>query len=222
MNIEILGPRGSGKTILGKSISSELQLKYISLGEISRAEIRNDTQLGREMSYFIDNKILYPKGFLKELIRRNISDAIESGGFVLDGYPRQRSEAIELKTIMEELNTQLDIVIDLDTPPDIVKQRAEKRLICTSCDYQGVDLGTNTSHDCPNCKSVLSKREDDRPEEIERMYNLYVAERDAILDILRPITVYDVLKLDGTRSPGYLVSIAIFHLNNFINSRPNS
>ena len=218
MNIEILGSRGSGKTTLGKSLSSELDIQYVSVGEIARGEMTNGTPIGKQMQHYIDTKQLYPAGFLTNLIQDRLHRAIESkSGFILDGYPRHHSEANELVGIMYNLQANLDFIIGLDLPLKTIKERVARRLICTSCDYQDIKIAENPSHSCLNCNQPLEVRRDDTDEEIERAFNLYRTQKTQILDVLTPITLYGVINLDGKNEHGYLLNAALVGINEILN-----
>lgn len=213
MNLEILGPRGAGKTTLGKNLSTEFNIKYISLGEIARREMSEETPLGKEMQYFINTKQIYPEGFLTELIQVNLEQAINShGGFVLDGYPRHEDEANDLVKIISNINSNFDFILSLDLPLESIKERVSKRLICTSCDYHDVKSINTSIQICPNCTTILVPRNDDANDEIERSFFLYQSQIKRVLDILRPIALFGVIDMDGNGEHGHLLSTAIYSI----------
>ncbi len=209
MNIEIVGSRTAGKTTIGKAISEEFGISYISLGQIARSEIKNQTELGKQMQWHIENKIIYPEGFLVEIIENQLEKTINGKGFVLDGYPRRSSEAVELVEILKRLNTNLDFIFNINISLEEAKKRSFERLICPSCDYQG----NNDIHICPHCAHSLTKRNDDVPEEIERMHKLHRTEIKSMIGILSGITLTQAFTINGEKTPNFVVN-GIIHLIN--------
>jgi adenylate kinase len=212
MNIEILGPRGVGKTTLAKQLANNYNIEYVSLGQISRHEITQNTPVGISMKKYIDSNLPYPEGFLISLISEKIQKANQNGGFILDGYPRQISEAFELKQILKNINTSLNIVAVLETNLDDILQRVcGGRLICTTCDYQSEPI--NRIKDCPHCNCALIKRTDDTPEEIQNAYDLYLAYGETITNILTADSAARLFKIDGGQTPNFIATSLIYNIN---------
>lgn len=212
MNIEVLGPRGVGKTTVGKTLSEHLGVRYVSLGRIARGEMEGQTELGIQMQDYINNKIPYPEGFLSHIMFREISLAHEDGGFVLDGYPRRKSEAEELRSILNRLNMKLDFIIKLEAPLDELKERLQNRLVCQKCDANSRRSEDNTGL-CAYCNGNLISRSDDNPEDIRRAFNLYQTEKEGIIDVLSTVTQHEILTLDGTPASSFVISGLIHMLN---------
>lgn len=211
MNIEVLGPRGVGKTSLAKQLASNYEIEYISLGKIARSEIREGTLMGQTMQYYIDNKLPYPQGFLVPLISQKLEQATQNGGFILDGYPRQATEAEELNQILRNIGISLDIIIELQAGLEDIFMRVDKRLICSNCDYQLEIGGDNT--ECPHCNGALIRRYDDTPEALERAYNLHLTHGEAIINILTAETTANLFRVDGRELPSVITTSMIYNIN---------
>lgn len=192
-----MGPRGVGKTTLGQGLSKELNIKYISLGSLARTEMKNQTELGLKMQGYLSKKRLYPSDLLSDLVSSQLRYSIEeTGGFVLDGYPRHQAEAIEFAKIMNRLRLQIDFVLKLDTSLETINNRIANRVICENCDYQG-DKTQIDQCNCPSCNSPTIIRKDDNEDDLKRYYELYKSEIEPILNILKPIIINEVINLDG-------------------------
>ncbi|NTU73729.1 nucleoside monophosphate kinase [Candidatus Roizmanbacteria bacterium] len=217
MNIEILGPRASGKTTLGKMLATELNNEYISLGTLARREVANESKIGKQMKFHIDNKIPYPEGFLIDFIRQNLQKALKNtNGFILDGYPRRVSETLEFINIMNDLGVNLDYLVELNIPLEELIRRSELRLWCPKCDFQIARTAIKTPH-CPDCSTTLSRRSDDTPKEIERMYELYRADAEEVKGMLTVMNMVKVFSVDDLRQAPFITQ-GVIHLLNQSNS----
>src|SRR3990167_4602866 len=134
MNIEILGPRGSGKSTLAHSLEKELSIPYVSLGDLTRKEMRDKTAIGQEMERHIAKGNGYPPYFLIPVIEKAFAE--NDGNVIFDGFPRQVHEAKEFTQILKNLSFNLDIIARIDTPLATIKERVNSRLICNKCGIQ--------------------------------------------------------------------------------------
>jgi adenylate kinase len=218
MKIEVLGPRASGKTTICKTLSNELTLEYVSLGSLSRKEIAAETLLGNKMKYYVDNGIPYPDGLLVDFMYSHLKQALEkSEGFVLDGYPRRATEAKELFQILNQLGTTLNACIELDASVDELLKRAKERFWCPSCDNQiSISVQKEGQLYCPECATLMVKRSDDTPEEIKRMYKLYLKESDEVKKILLAQASLEILSIDANRSISIVTQSALFFIRSLV------
>jgi adenylate kinase len=220
MKIEVLGPRASGKTTICKKISDEFKVNYVSLGQLSRKEMNSETPLGKKMKYYVDNGIPYPDGFLVDFIQSHLQQALErTGGFILDGYPRKRSEALELVQILNELMVALDACIELEASVDELVKRTKHRFCCPSCDNQVSipDLG-NLLPFCPRCGTTMGIRSDDTVKEIKRMHELYLRESNEIKAILSAHVSLKLLTIDADGELSFITQSTLFFLRSLANN----
>jgi adenylate kinase len=124
----MLAPPGAGKGTQGERIASRYGVPHISSGEIFRDETARKTPLGQELSGFLDRGDLVPDELVLSLIKaRVVAAAKESGGYVLDGFPRNLAQAEAAADIGRETNTSAQAVVYLDAPADVLIGRLTGR-----------------------------------------------------------------------------------------------
>lgn len=123
----IVGPQGSGKGTQAKLISEKLGIVAISTGDIFRANIKGETDLGKEAKKYVDAGDLVPDSLTNRLIEDRLGWEDAVNGFLLDGYPRNRTQAATLDEILSRLQVDLDLVLELTADTDELTQRLKKR-----------------------------------------------------------------------------------------------
>ena len=124
----MLAPPGAGKGTQGERIADRYKVPHISSGEIFRDETARKTPLGQELSGFLDRGDLVPDDLVLSLIKaRVVAAAKESGGYVLDGFPRNLAQAEAAAEIGRETNTSAQAVVYLDAPADVLIARLAGR-----------------------------------------------------------------------------------------------
>jgi adenylate kinase len=124
----MLAPPGAGKGTQGERIATRYRVPHISSGEIFRDETARQTPLGQQLSGFLDRGDLVPDDLVLSLIKaRVVAAAKESGGYVLDGFPRNLAQAEAAADIGRETNTSAQAVVYLDAPADVLIGRLTGR-----------------------------------------------------------------------------------------------
>lgn len=114
----IVGPQGSGKGTQGIRVAEALGIPVVSTGDIFRANIKEDTELGQKVTAILDAGDLVPDELTSEIVRDRLSQDDAQGGFLLDGYPRNTAQVHHLDEFLGENDAALDAVILLDVPRD--------------------------------------------------------------------------------------------------------
>ncbi|MBQ7351964.1 MAG: nucleoside monophosphate kinase [Clostridia bacterium] len=161
MRLILLGPVGSGKGTQAGLISARFGLPHISTGEIFRTNIKNNTELGKIAKSYIDNGELVPEELTNKLVADRLAQDDCKNGFILDGYPRNLSQAKFLETI-----TDVDIALMIDLSEEKIIARLSSRRMCSKCS-QPTSLDWMVDGKCEKCGGEVYIRDDDKPEVIK-------------------------------------------------------
>lgn len=122
----LLGKQGSGKGTQGERLAAHFGIRHLSTGEMFRDSAAAGVAAGLEAKGFMDRGELVPDELVVAVVDERFGNPLEvEPGFVLDGFPRTKAQALELDRILER--NPIDIVIDLDVPTDIVVERMRAR-----------------------------------------------------------------------------------------------
>lgn len=184
MKAIIFGPPGSGKGTYASYIQEKLGTIKVSTGDIVREEERKGTELGKIMKKYKDKGILVPDEIIIDALKKRIFQPdCKEKGFILDGYPRTIPQAEALKKI-----TEINIIINLDIPNEIIIDRLSNRRLCRKEGCPGnYNLKYNkpkTPGKCDICDSDLYQRIDDRPDEIAERLREYEKKTQPVLQYL--------------------------------------
>lgn len=123
MRLVLLGPPGAGKGTQAALLSEKLGVPHISTGDLFRANISQDTDLGKEAKTYIDAGNLVPADVTNRMVKARIAEPDATEGFLLDGYPRSVEQADALKVMLAESDTSLDGVLEFRVDEDTVVAR---------------------------------------------------------------------------------------------------
>jgi len=161
MRLILLGPVGSGKGTQAGLVSARFGLPQISTGEIFRTNIKNNTELGKIAKQYIDNGELVPEELTNKLVADRLSQEDCKVGFILDGYPRNLSQAKFLEGI-----TDIDLALMIDLSEEKIIARLSSRRMCSKCS-QPTSLDWMVDGRCEKCGGEVYVRDDDKPEVIK-------------------------------------------------------
>ena len=179
-----MGPPGAGKGTQAALIKEAFQIPHISTGDMFREAMRNETKVGLEAKKYIDKGMLVPDSVTNALVKERLSQADCKKGFLLDGFPRNISQAEALDIILKELNIKLDAVINIEVEFSILVDRVVGRRICPKCGagYHITNLKPKKNGICDVCGSELIQRKDDNEETIKTRLNVYSEQTKPLLD----------------------------------------
>jgi adenylate kinase len=117
-----LGPPGAGKGTQAKLLAELVNIPHISTGEILRSAVADQTPLGQQAKAYMDKGELVPDELLLDLVRDRLSQADAQSGWILDGFPRNVSQAAFLDDLMQETQ-QTCTCVNLDVPDEVLVNR---------------------------------------------------------------------------------------------------
>jgi adenylate kinase len=180
----LIGPPGSGKGTQAVRIAERLSIPHISTGDVLRAAVRAKSPLGRRVADRVAAGALVSDALVTELVRERLAAGNATRGFVLDGFPRTRSQAEALDTMV--LPSSL-IVVLIEVADEAIVRRLSTRRVCDACAItQSVSEDASADKEaCPYCGGTLVRRADDDPETVRRRLETYAEETGPIVEFYR-------------------------------------
>lgn len=187
MRMILLGAPGAGKGSVGRPLSSELGIPVISTGDIFRSNIVNKTPLGITAKEYMDKGALVPDELTVSIVEDRLSQQDCSGGFILDGFPRNLFQAGELDRILNGRGTPLDLVLNVHLSDERIIKRLSARMVCSACgeSYNRLSKDTSMPGICDSCGGKVSIREDDAPETVKKRLETYYEQTRPLIEFYR-------------------------------------
>lgn len=183
MKILFLGAPGCGKGTQSKKIIKKYNIPQISTGDLLREEIKSGSEIGEEIKSIMSTGQFVSDDLVVSLVSKKIDSQECENGFILDGFPRNISQANNLDRMFEEKNLCLDHVILIDVPEEDLVARCTGRLLCDTCDYIGnTDKGEKVGDKCPVAEGTLYQRDDDKEETVRNRLKVYHEQTSPIID----------------------------------------
>ncbi len=206
MKIVMLGAPGAGKGTQAVNIAKEYGIPHISTGDIFRANIKNQTELGMKAKSYMDKGALVPDDITIGMLLDRIADNDCKNGFVLDGFPRTIPQAESLKGALLLQDTKIDHAVDIEVPDEVITARMGGRRSCPKCGgtYHIVFNAPKKEGICDNCGTELVQRADDKPETVLERLKTYHEQTQPLIDFYRNEGVLDTV--DGTQKPDKVLS----------------
>jgi len=187
MNLVLMGLPGAGKGTQAERIVEKYEVPHISTGDMFRAAMKEETELGLKAKSFMDKGELVPDEVTIGIVRERLSKSDCEKGFLLDGFPRTVVQAEALETILEELGRKIDYVINIAVDKDILMARLTGRRICKSCGatYHLVFNPPAEEGKCDRCGGELYQRADDNEETVQNRLDVNLKQTEPLLDFYR-------------------------------------
>ena len=200
MKIIMLGAPGAGKGTQADKICAKYNIPHISTGDIFRANIKNNTELGQKAKSYMDKGELVPDELVVDLVVDRIKADDCTIGYVLDGFPRTIPQAEALDAALAAINDKVDYAINVEVPDENIINRMSGRRACVACGatYHIVHIPTKVDGVCDKCGAELILRDDDKPETVKNRLNVYHEQTQPLIDYY---TAKNVLhEVDGTKA----------------------
>ena len=175
MKIIMLGAPGAGKGSQASRIAMEYQLPHISTGDIFRANLKEETELGKKAKSFMDKGELVPDDITIAMLLERIHKEDCKNGYILDGFPRTIPQAEALKEALAKKNEKIDLALDVEASDELIIKRMAGRRTCPACGaiYHIVTLPPKTEGICDRCGADLIQRKDDNEETVKNRLKIY-------------------------------------------------
>ncbi len=199
MKIIMLGAPGAGKGTQAEKICAKYNIPHISTGDIFRANIKNNTELGQKAKSFMDQGLLVPDELVVDLVVDRVKADDCANGYVLDGFPRTIPQAEALDAALSSLGEKVDYAINVEVPDENIINRMSGRRACLTCGatYHVVYIPTKVEGICDKCGAELVLRDDDKPETVKKRLDVYHEQTQPLIDYYTGKGVLN--EVDGTK-----------------------
>lgn len=193
MNIVLLGAPGAGKGTQAQRLVADYGVAHISTGDLLRAAVKAQSELGVAAKKYMDAGELVPDQLVIDLVKERLAADDASKGFILDGFPRNTTQAVTLDTELAAMGRELDGALLVDVPAEVIIDRLSSRRTCRDCGYTA---GPDTTV-CPSCGGEMYQRDDDKPETIKNRLDVYEKNTSPLVEYYRGQGILKVV--DGNR-----------------------
>ena len=178
MNIVLLGAPGAGKGTQAAKLVEEFATPHISTGDILRAAVKNQTELGKKAKGYMDAGDLVPDSLIIDLMDERLREPDCEKGLILDGFPRTTAQAVALDDMLVRLERPLDAALLVDVDPEVIIKRLTERRCCKECGY----IGTAADATCPKCGGEMYQRDDDNETTVRNRLDVYAKSTSPLID----------------------------------------
>jgi adenylate kinase len=183
MNIILLGPPGAGKGTQAKRLIDKYSIPQISTGDMLRAALKAGTALGLEAKKYMDKGELVPDSVVIGLVKERIQQNDCGKGYMLDGFPRNVSQAEALDKMLAELKQNIDDVICIEVPNEDLLGRLTGRRTCRGCGAGFHVMFDPPKKDgvCDKCAGELYQRDDDNETTVKSRLDVYAKQTEPLI-----------------------------------------
>lgn len=181
MNIVLLGAPGAGKGTQAQRLVADYGVAHISTGDLLRAAVKAQSELGVAAKKYMDAGELVPDQLVIDLVKERLAADDAQKGFILDGFPRNTTQAVTLDTELAAMGRELDGALLVDVPAGVIIDRLSSRRTCRDCGYTA---GPDTTV-CPSCAGEMYQRDDDKPETIKNRLDVYEKNTSPLVEYYR-------------------------------------
>lgn len=189
-HVVLMGPQGSGKGTQSARLRTRMNLASIATGELFRAAIKQETELGRKIKAIYDRGDLVPDELTVALVEERLDQLARERaagsqfrGALYDGFPRTVGQAQALDEALDGRGEAVSIVIAIDVPREELLERLSGRRVCTKCGHVYNVLSNPPAQEgiCDVCGGTVVQRADDTPEAVAKRLDLYDVETEPVL-----------------------------------------
>jgi adenylate kinase len=201
LNLILMGPPGAGKGTQAERLVDDFDLPYYATGDILRAAVQEESELGKEAKEYMDRGDLVPDEVICRVVMERVDSDEAAGGFLLDGFPRTVHQAEVLEQALDGRGRSLTAALLIDAPDEEVIRRLSGRRICVKNQHvYHVEFDPPKNEGvCDQDGSRLIQRDDDKPETIEKRLGVYHEQTEPVIAWYEDKGL--LRRFDGTRTP---------------------
>lgn len=199
-NIIFIAPPAAGKGTQSKLVSAEYNIPHISTGDLLREEVNSGSDLGVYLKQEMDKGNLISDETITTLLKNRLSKSDCENGYILDGYPRNVTQAKIYENLLKELNKEIGSVIFLDIDKSLALERTLSRIVCPNC---GASYNLNIEAlkpikegICDKCNNTLKIRSDDNKETFLNRFDTYINNTKELIDYYDKLGVLSRIKIN--------------------------
>ena len=199
MRLILVGPPGAGKGTQAVHLAAHFGIPHISTGDLFRANIKGETELGKLAKSYMDAGNLVPDSVTNAMLEDRLTHADTAPGFLLDGYPRNVGQAEFLAEVLLKKAISLNAVLELSIPNEEIIKRLSGRRVCRNCGATSHVIFDKSKVDgvCDTCGGELYQREDDKEEVIANRLNVYSEQTAPIVDFYKNLGILKAISAVG-------------------------
>ncbi|MFC0559054.1 adenylate kinase [Halalkalibacter alkalisediminis] len=184
MNLILMGLPGAGKGTQAERIVEEYNIPHISTGDMFRAAIKGETELGLKAKSFMDAGELVPDEVTIGIVRERLTKEDCQSGFLLDGFPRTVAQAEALEELLTSMERKIDYVLNVEVPEKLLLDRLTGRRVSPTSGrtYHVIFNPPKTEGVCDVDGSELIQRDDDKPETVKKRLEVNQAQAQPLVD----------------------------------------
>jgi adenylate kinase len=199
LNLILLGPPGAGKGTQAQRLQDDFQVAFISTGDMLRANVKEQTALGKQAEKFMRAGELVPDDLIVAMTGERLNHQDARDGFILDGFPRTIEQADALKRQLDTMGRRVTAALLIDTPDDEVVRRLSGRRVCVKSGHlYHIEFDPPKRDDvCDQDGSRLIRRDDDDPEVVRKRLRVYHEQTEPLIEYYDGAGI--MRRIDGTR-----------------------
>ena len=214
MRIVLMGAPGVGKGTQAKRLAEKFNMAHLSSGDIFRAARSDGSQLGGKLAQYMDTGELVPDDIVVEVMVKAVTDVSDSGGLMLDGFPRTVAQAQALDEHLAEAEKSLDAVVIISAAKESIVRRIVGRRSCSGCGkiYHLEFMPPKKDNVCDDCGGQLIHRTDDNEQVVVQRLDAYNKQTEPVIGYYRSRGDIKIIDVDGDADADEVTAVMVAEL----------